>query len=117
MENCRFEGLTRQIGAARGRRDALKILLGTAAASVPVLGLMIEDSLASKLAQGCRIAGQRCNDDKDCCGKTKCARKRCRCLRSGKSCLIVLDEELGLAIPNKSLCCSGDCRRVSKECK
>ena len=117
MDQCRFEGLARQIGGAQNRRDALRILLGSAIATIPILGTTAQDAMASKLTKGCRNVGQRCGRDEDCCGGSHCANKRCKCIQKGKSCLIVLDEETGFAIPQKALCCSAKCSSGQHKCK
>ena len=117
MDQCQFEGLTRQLGTASTRRDALQILLGVVVAAIPVLGTRAQDALASKLTKGCRNVGQRCGRDEDCCGGSHCANKRCKCIQKGKSCLILLDEETGFSIPQKALCCSAKCSKGPHTCK
>jgi len=116
MDQCSFEQLEREVGAARGRRETVRIVIGSLVASLPLLGKLAGESSASQLANGCRLAGQKCDRDDDCCGGSKCKDHRCKCISNGKSCLIVIDEASGLAIPNKSLCCTAKCSRKRHKC-
>jgi hypothetical protein len=120
MDQNDFGRLTRQVAAAPSRRAALRLVAaGAAAALVPVLGERRATAQRvtpdSQIVTGCRLVGQRCDGDTNCCSN-HCANKRCRCLGKGASCLV--DPGHGLPpLPVKANCCTSKCSKHDHKCK
>ena len=76
MDECRFDNWTRMLGAIQDRRTALKDLAAAGAALLSLakleLGLAQEGEVS---IEGCRLSGDRCDRNKQCCSG-KCNRKR-----------------------------------------
>lgn len=116
MDPKRFEDLTRRFAHATTRRGAARALVGGIAAAA-LAGLRAGTSDASQLVKGCKIPGQKCQGDGRCCGNQKCHKGRCQCIQRGGSCLVPIDEDLGIFAPVKALCCSAKCSRHDNECR
>ena len=129
MDECRFDNLTRLFGAFKDRRTALKEMVGASAALVSLaradLGLAQDDDV---LIEGCRLTGDRCGRNNQCCSN-KCNRKRrkkrrrddrdgdrrnrrkkkndgqCVCLSNGKKCR------------KDAACCRGHCDKNERRCR
>ncbi|HEU5430364.1 MAG TPA: hypothetical protein VFU81_01805 [Thermomicrobiales bacterium] len=120
MDQDRFGILTRQMAVAPNRRAALRLMAaGVAAAVAPVLGarLAAADAVtpASAIVKGCKLPGQRCSGDKNCCGN-HCAHQRCRCINKGGSCLVALGGGLP-PLPVHALCCRNKCSKHDHKCR
>lgn len=133
MDECRFDNLTRVFSAIRDRRMAIKEMAGAGAAVLALaradLGFAQEDDV---LIEGCRLTGERCGRNNQCCSD-KCNRRRrrrrkndrdgggdnrnrrrrrrrrdngkCGCLGNGKKC-------------NKdAACCKGRCEPGERRCR
>ena len=107
MDECRFDNLTRMMAGLKDRRAALRDMTGAGLALVSLaradLGLAAEDDV---LIEGCRLSGEKCDKDHQCCsndcrgakkkkkkkndknGNKKNRRKEgeCRCKGEGDSC-------------------------------
>jgi hypothetical protein len=125
MDECRFDNLTRMMAGLKDRRTALRDMTGAGLALVSLakadLGLAAEDDV---LVEGCRLSGEKCDKDHQCCsndcrgGKRKKKKKNdkngkknrrkegeCRCRGEGDSC-------------NKdSACCRGRCNQNDGRCR
>jgi hypothetical protein len=126
MDECRFDNWTRMLGAIQDRRTALKDVVAAGAALVSLarldLGLAQEDEVT---IEGCRLTGNRCDRNKQCCSN-KCNRKRrkrrkhkdgdhkrrrrrstgtCGCLGNGKKCR------------KDAACCKGRCDVNDRRCR
>lgn len=125
MDECRFDNWTRLIAGLRDRRVALKEMAGAGIALVSLaradLGLAADDDV---LVEGCRLAGDSCSRNSQCCsdfckgrrgkrkkndrgGKNRRRREsgECRCLGNGKSC------------SKDAACCRGFCDRNDNRCR
>lgn len=72
MDASRFDGLTKSLAAATGRRTAAKVLAGG------VLGAVGLTRFGAQPAEArCKRNGERCNNDNACCHKC-CKKHRCR---------------------------------------
>lgn len=132
MDECRFDNLTRMLGRLRDRRAAAGEIAGAGAALFSLaradLGLAAEDDV---LVEGCRLTGERCKRNNNCCSN-KCHRKKrkknknrndggggnnnrrrkdkkgdgqCQCAGNGKKC-------------NKdAACCKGRCDPNERKCR
>jgi hypothetical protein len=130
MDECRFDNLTRMFGAIRDRRTAVKTLVAAGAALVSLakaeFGIAAQDDV---LIEGCRLTGERCDRDKQCCSDD-CNRKRkkrkrnrdrdgdgrrrrrdrrgsgeCRRRGNGKACR------------KDAACCRGRCDPIERRCR
>jgi hypothetical protein len=110
----RFEDLSRRFAAAATRRSALGVLAGGAAAAV-LTALRPGAADASQLVKGCKIPGQKCKNEKQCCGNSHCNKGRCKCINKGGSCLVQVTADL--ALPTKALCCTSRCSRHDHKCR
>jgi hypothetical protein len=132
MDECRFDNWTRMLGALRDRRAALKGLTAAAAALVSLaradLGFAAEDDV---LVEGCRLSGEKCSKNKNCCsnlcsgrGRKKKRRKNrrdedgnrnrrrdrrregeCKCRGNGSNCR------------KDAACCRGFCDKNDGRCR
>ena len=101
------------LGGQESRRlPLLVVVLGSQLAGLAAL--LPQASRASQTVKGCRIPGQGCARDKQCCSG-KCRNKQCACLDHGKSCLVVVSAQLP-PLPNKAVCCSSKCTRGTHKC-
>ena len=103
MDRSLFEEMSRRIGSAANRRDAFRLTVAGVAASLGVGRFASHASAAD--TEGipivhCKIPGQRCNGDKNCCSN-KCNKGTCTCSKRGKRCFEPL---------RGALCCSGRCK-------
>jgi hypothetical protein len=118
MDDCRFDNWTRMIGKLQDRRAALKDLAGAGVALVALaradLGFAQEKGV---LIEGCRLSGDPCSRNSQCCSDICKGRKRkqrngkgengnrrrnrdtgtCECRGSGKNCR------------QDAACCEGRC--------
>lgn len=122
MDECRFDNLTRMVAGLKDRRAALREMTGAGLALVTLakadLGLAAEGDV---LVEGCRLSGEKCDKNNQCCsgdcrgGKKKKKKKNgkksrrregeCRCRGEGDSC-------------NKdSACCRGRCNTNENRCR
>ena len=99
MEATRFEALSRRIGAAAGRRAALRALV--AALAAPLLGRPgVEDAAAGLPIVNCKPPGKKCDKNQKCCSG-RCKKGRCSCSKKGRPCWAPLEG---------ALCCSQRCK-------
>ena len=100
MDGQRLETLSRRIAAAPSRRAVMGLLAGGL-----LLGRAAPDAAAAEKAFGlCRIPGDTCGDDTQCCSG-RCREGVCGCKKRGKRAIIA------------ALCCSGKKKKGSKgEC-
>jgi hypothetical protein len=112
MDAKRFEDLSRWVAAAPTRREALKVLAaGLAAAALAVV--RPQPGEAGSIIPGCRIPGQRCDEDSDCCaGFCPASVGRCGCLLTGDNCFFELDpiKLPGVGFDIDALCCTAKCQ-------
>lgn len=115
MDDCRFDNWTRMLGGLRDRRTAFKEVAGAGIALISLaradLGLAEEDDV---LTEGCRLTGERCKRNNNCCsnkckkgkkrGKNNKGEKECRCLKNGRKC------------KKDAACCKGHCDRNTRKC-
>jgi hypothetical protein len=121
MDRCRFDNLTRLLGATRDRRSAVKSLAGAGAAMLALaradLGLAQDDDV---LVEGCRVPGEECKHNRQCCSN-RCHRRRrrkkggdnrkrrrdgeCKCLKQGRRC------------SKDAACCKGRCHPTERRCR
>ncbi len=102
MDRSEFEELSRRIGTAAGRRDAFRLAAAGIAASLGMRSLVAK---AETGAEGvpiyhCKIPGQTCKRDTNCCSG-KCNKGVCSCNKKGKKCFEPL---------RGAICCSGRCK-------
>ena len=79
MDECRFDNLARMMAGLKDRRAALRDMTGAGLALVSLakadLGLAAEDEV---LIEGCRLSGEKCDRDKQCCSNDCRGSKRSR---------------------------------------
>jgi hypothetical protein len=125
MDECRFDNLTRMMAGLKDRRAALRDMTGAGLALVSLakadLGLAAADDV---LVEGCRLSGEKCDKDHQCCsgdcrgGKKKKKKKNdkngkknrrkegeCRCRGEGDSC------------SKDAACCRGYCHPNDGRCR
>ncbi|MCC7022927.1 MAG: hypothetical protein IT338_08875 [Thermomicrobiales bacterium] len=118
MDDCRFDNLTRMLGGLQDRRSALRTLTGAGAALISLaradLGLAADDDV---LIEGCRLTGERCKRNNNCCSGVCKGRKKhdkngkkkregeCKCLGNGKKC------------KKDAACCKGFCDPKDNRCR
>lgn len=130
MDDCRFDNWTRMLGKLQDRRTALKELAGAGVALAALaradLGFAQEDDV---LIEGCRLSGDGCSRNKQCCSEDCAGRKRkkrrrndrdgndnrrrrrdrdtgtCRCRGNGKTCT------------KDAACCEGRCDPNDGRCR
>src|SRR5919107_216666 len=122
MDECRFDNLARMMAGLKDRRAALRDMTGAGLALVSLakadLGLAAEDDV---LVEGCRLSGDKCDKNNQCCsgdcrgGKKKKKKKNgkkskrkqgeCRCRGEGDSC------------SKDSACCRGFCNGNDGRCR
>jgi hypothetical protein len=133
MDDCRFDNWTRMFSGIRDRRTALRDLTAAGAALVSLAGLDLGLVSAEDVqVEGCRLSGDSCDKDKQCCsgickGKKKKKKKKnrnnnnnnnnnnkgkrnrdsgeCKCLSSGSSC------------NRDAACCRGFCDANDGRCR
>ena len=115
-----FDTLTVKLAEPQPRGDVLR-LMGKAALAMVVLGAWPRSGLAqevtdeSNLVKGCRLPGQKCRKNKDCCSnKCRGGAGRCGCINKG--CKPLVKTPLG-PVPFKALCCSNKLNKLTGECK
>jgi hypothetical protein len=115
-----FDTLTVRLSERSSRADVLRWLGRFVLAMVifgvfpwRVRGQSVDPE--SQLVKGCRLPGQKCNNNKDCCSR-KCAgsAKRCGCRNKGAE--PIVDTPLG-PVPIKALCCSNKLNKRTGECR
>ena len=122
MDECRFDNLTRMMAGLKDRRAALREMTGAGVALVSLakadLGLAAADDV---LVEGCRLSGDMCDMNNQCCsgdcrGSKKKKKKKngkkdkrkegeCRCRGEGDSC------------SRDSACCRGYCNKNDGRCR
>jgi hypothetical protein len=130
MDECRFDNWTRMLGALQDRRVALKEMVAAAVALTALaradLGFAQEEDA---LIEGCRLTGDPCSRDRQCCsndckGRRRRSRRRdkrdgdrrrrrdrdrndgtCGCRGNGKSCT------------RDAACCGGRCDPFDNVCR
>jgi hypothetical protein len=122
MDICRFDNLTRMVAGLKDRRAALREMTGAGLALATLaradLGLATEDDI---LVEGCRLSGEKCKKNHQCCSgdcrgrkkkkRNKDGKKRkrregeCRCRGEGDSC------------KKDSACCRGYCKKSENRCR
>jgi hypothetical protein len=128
MDDCRFDNWTRMLGAIEDRRAALKKVAGVTAALAALarveLGFAQEGD--DVLVEACRLSGDTCTRNKQCCSNRCSGRRRrdrrrddrdgrrgrrrrregtCRCLTNGKIC------------NRDAACCRGRCDPFDGRCR
>jgi hypothetical protein len=114
-----FDTLTVRFADAASRQDVLRLLGRLALAMVVfwvvpwrVAGQAVSDE--SALVKGCRLPGQKCKGNKDCCANKCGGQKRCGCVKKGSKPLV--STPLG-PVPIKALCCSNKVNKRTEECR
>lgn len=114
-----FDALSVRLGATPSRREAL-VWLGRFVLALAVFGIAPwgvrgqEVSEESALVKGCRLPGQKCRKNKDCCARKCGGAKRCGCVKQGNKPIVVTP--LG-PVPVKALCCSNNLNGRTDECR
>lgn len=103
MDPRRFEAVTRDVGAARNRREAMRAAAVGVVAGVFGIGGRAQASAPG--AEGvpiyhCKVPGQLCQRDRNCCSR-KCDQGVCSCSKKGAPCYEPL---------RGSVCCSARCK-------
>jgi hypothetical protein len=115
-----FDALTVGLSDRPRRRDVLQ-WLGRFALAVVVFRIApwsasgqetVEDE--SALVKGCKLPGQKCKGNKDCCARKCGGSKRCGCVKKGTKPIVVTP--LG-PVPVKALCCSNNLNKRTEECR
>jgi len=112
MDDRQFEAMTRWMAAKPSRRQMLKVLVATVivAALAP---FRPQRAGAGSIIPGCRLPGQRCDNDGNCCANfCPSSYQRCGCLLNGDNCFFELDPVLlpGVGFDIEALCCTGKCQ-------
>ena len=113
-----FDVFAVRFSDAAGRREALA-LLGRLGLAMLVFGVYPwragpREAAASALVKGCKLPGQRCKGNKDCCANKCGGQKRCGCVKKGSKPLF--DSPLG-PVPVKAFCCSNKVNKRTEECR
>ena len=101
------------------RRDVLA-LLGRLGLAMLVFGVRPwrvsaqEVGTESALVKGCKLPGQKCKGNKDCCARKCGGQKRCGCVKKGAKPLV--STPLG-PVPIKALCCTNKVNKRTEECR
>jgi hypothetical protein len=114
-----FDVLTIRFSGIQPRRDVLA-LLGKLVLAMAVFGVWpwrvraqgVGDE--SALVKGCRLPGQKCNNNKRCCSRKCTGQKRCGCIKKRQEPLV--KTPLG-PVPVKALCCSNKLNRRTGTCR
>jgi hypothetical protein len=114
-----FDALTVGLSERPRRRDVLQWLGRFVLALVlfritPWAALGQEVSEESALVKGCKLPGQKCKGNKDCCSRKCGGSKRCGCIKQGGKPIVVTP--LG-PVPVKALCCSNNLNERTDECR
>jgi len=114
-----FDALTVRLAEGTRRQDAVRLLgkLGVAlalAGAAPGRVVAGEVGTESAVVKGCRLPGQKCNNNKDCCSRKCTGKKRCGCVKKGGKPLV--KTPLG-PVPVKALCCTNKLNQRSGECR
>lgn len=114
-----FDALTVGLSERPGRREAV-VWLGRFLLALVVFGIAPwsgrgqEVSDESALVKGCRLPGQKCKGNKDCCSNKCGGAKRCGCVKKGSQPTVATP--LG-PVPIKALCCSNSLNKRTEECR
>lgn len=114
-----FDALTVGLSDQPPRREVLR-WLGRFGLALLVFGIAPwgvrgqEVGEESALVKGCRLPGQKCKGNKDCCARKCGGAKRCGCVKQGAKPLVVTP--LG-PVPVKALCCSNNLNSRTEECR
>jgi hypothetical protein len=111
MDDRHFEAMTRWMAMQPSRRAMLKVLVATmiGAALAP---FRPQRDAAGSIIPGCRLPGQRCDGDNNCCTNfCPASYGRCGCLLTGDSCFFELDPVKlpGVGFDIDAACCTGRC--------
>lgn len=114
-----FDALTVGLSETPSRREALR-WLGRFGLALVVFGIApwgvrgqaVSDE--SALVKGCRLPGQKCKGNKDCCSRKCGGAKRCGCVKQGAKPIVATP--LG-PVPVKALCCSNNLNERTEECR
>lgn len=114
-----FDTMTVRFSDGISRQDALR-RLGKLALAMAVFGAFPwrvsaqEIGSESALVKGCRLPGQKCNNNKRCCSNKCTGQKRCGCVKKrGKP---LVKTPLG-PVPIKALCCSNKLNKRTETCR
>lgn len=99
MDQRRFEALAKGVGAAASRRAVLR-LLGAALVAAGPLARRADPAAAGVPIYHCKIPGEFCKRDKNCCSR-RCEDGICSCSGNGAKCYEPL---------RGAICCSGRCQ-------
>ena len=114
-----FDALTVGLSARPRRREVLR-WLGRFALALVVFSIAPwstkgqEVGEESALVKGCKLPGQKCQGNKDCCARKCGGAKRCGCVKKGTKPIVVTP--LG-PVPVKALCCSNNLNKRTEECR
>jgi hypothetical protein len=115
-----FDALTMQWSAGIRERRQVVRTLGRFALAMVVFGafpwrvVAQEVSPESNLVKGCKLPGQKCHNNQQCCGRKCTGKGRCGCVPKGKKPLV--KSPLG-PVPVKALCCSNKLNKIKGTCK
>jgi hypothetical protein len=99
MDAAKFEALSRRLGAAPSRREAVRVL--AAAVAVPLVsGLRHEEAAAGLPIVHCKPPGKKAKKSRQCCSG-RLRRGHCGCSKKGRPCWAPLEG---------ALCCSQRCQ-------
>ncbi len=114
-----FDALTVGLSTRRSRADVVRWLGRFALAMIVfgvfpwrVSGQMVDSE--SALVKGCKLPGQKCKNNKNCCSRKCGGVKRCGCVKKGGT--PTVDTPLG-PVPVKALCCSNKLNKRTEECR
>jgi hypothetical protein len=114
-----FDALSVRLGETARRGEVLR-WLGRFALALVVFRVTPwrvrgqEVSEESALVKGCKLPGQKCKGNKDCCARKCGGAKRCGCVKQGTKPIVVTP--LG-PVPVQALCCSNNLNKRTEECR
>jgi hypothetical protein len=114
-----FDALTVRLGEPTRRGEVVR-WLGRFVLALAVFGIAPWAargqgvSLESALVKGCKLPGQKCKGNKDCCARKCGGAKRCGCVKKGSKPIVATP--LG-PVPVKALCCSNNLNKRTEECR
>lgn len=114
-----FDALTVGLAERHSRQDVLR-WLGRFALAMLIFGVVPwrvsgqSVDPESALVKGCKLPGQKCKGNKDCCSNKCGGVKRCGCVKKRQKPLV--DTPLG-AVPVKALCCSNKINKRTETCR
>jgi hypothetical protein len=119
MDQERLEAMARLVASARSRRElARRLVIGMLLGVAPALAATAGDAEVGPDGQifpGCRVSGQRCRKNSNCCTGRCTGAQQCRCLHKGASCMVTVKGGTTLFV--HAVCCSNRCSKSDNKCQ